>query len=306
MLLVICRVADALAAALMSHVIFNFNLEEWRWSTVRGPQLSVLASTPVMELLLLRLALGAQQWTLQQQQSPQQQRWSPPTQHQHAQQQPGYEQLLLALGTPSADIATVCAVGRGNFLSATTCIIAALRIDWKLGVGGMGQVCSNTAGTQSSCASSSSSSGSGSHSSGAASRQGSSSSNNPHGTAFLPSGAHLPVLHTLLESLLLPHHDMAFAWVEDVQLASAVLADWGTAAAGIVFRVACSQLLPLVLQLAPAVFAVVNKYSTERCVPAALKPAGDDSKLLGSFGMLLFSLVDSPELFLAGNPRCLT
>lgn len=80
-------------------------------------------------------------------------------------------------------------------------------------------------------------------------------------------------------------------------LAREICYDWDEAAPagaaeGPVVQKPYSQLLPAVLQLAPAVFAVVHKYSSEKGMPAASNPAGGDSEVLGSFGSLLDTVID--------------
>lgn len=88
-----------------------------------------------------------------------------------------------------------------------------------------------------------------------------------------------------------------------------MLADWDVAAAELAATApadaassaARSQFLAVVLQLAPAVFSVANKFSRERGVPAGSDPAGDDTGLLGYLGALIYFLVDPPSC--AGKPH---
>lgn len=280
----------------------------------------VVASLHVVELLLLGLAISAQQ-NKQAMQKPQQQERR--QLQQHLQLQPGCEQLLLALGMPAVDITAYMLrdMPVTCTFKAIDSVFTALDVAMKgstAGMSGAGQGSSSTvAGSSSSDSPGAGGSTQDNYSSTTNSTTKSCSNCNQDSKhqhkAFLQPHVHLPLLCSVLELLLLQPGGIvpraAQHWAQGMDLANTILADKARAAPQPLPAVAASSaptrpyshLLAKALQLAPAVFALVEKCSSERRVPAASDPEGADSMLLSSFGGLIYNLCDKPKSA-AGGP----
>lgn len=264
----ICLVAKASTAAATLIDRCHKELEQQPW---------LVAAPHVVELLLLRLAFSAAQHAACQPACQQ----GITQQQQQLLQRSAFEQLLLALGMPASDITCDVMCDVANQMAPTPCFEAISSVAVALG---LARGCNSAEASDINQGSSTAAGGS--YSNGTSSSSGSTpgsreqsgcSSNTIHSSCcyrgrldiLQDPGMHFPLLCTVLETLLLEPEGTARDYAHAIDFASEVVhiginaaataAATNPTATGSAAGPVYPRLLTSVLQLAPAVLAVVKK-----------------------------------------------